>query len=414
MSCDHVINNGVNVILSTFLDAVIDFLSNGLTRATGWQVFAFTMVVTHITIASVTIFLHRCQAHRALELHAIPSHFFRFWLWLTTGQVTKEWAAIHRKHHAKCDTEEDPHSPVTRGIKKVLFEGAELYRAESKNMETIQKYGHGTPDDWMERNVYTRFSWQGIMLMLVINVLLFGVVGVSVWAVQMMWIPITAAGIINGIGHYWGYRNYDCADASTNVFPLGILIGGEELHNNHHTFGTSAKLSSKWYEFDIGWFYIRSMEIVGLANVKKIAPEPKFSEAKSIIDLDTLQAVITNRYDVMAKYTKSLRQAWRSEVAQLRVKSQFEEGFLKAAKKLLQREPSKLEAPQKQQLSELLAHSSALKTMHEMRVELGLIWERSTVSREQLVCQLQDWCIRAEASGIQTLHDFSRRLRSYA
>lgn len=400
--------------MSTFLDAVIDFLSNGLTRATGWQVFAFTMVVTHITIASVTIFLHRCQAHRALDLHAIPSHFFRFWLWLTTGQVTKEWAAIHRKHHAKCDTEEDPHSPVTRGIKKVLFEGAELYRAESKNMETMQKYGHGTPDDWMERNVYTRFSWQGIMLMLVINVLLFGVIGVSVWAVQMMWIPITAAGIINGIGHYWGYRNYDCADASTNVFPLGILIGGEELHNNHHTFGTSAKLSSKWYEFDIGWFYIRSMEIVGLANVKKIAPEPKFSEAKSIIDLDTLQAVITNRYDVMAKYTKSLRQTWRGEVAQLRVKSQYEEGFLKAAKKLLQREPSKLEAPQKQQLSELLAHSSALKTMHEMRVELGLIWERSTVSREQLLCQLQDWCMRAEASGIQTLHDFSRRLRSYA
>ncbi len=400
--------------MSTFLDAVIDFLSNGLTRATGWQVFAFTMVVTHITIASVTIFLHRCQAHRALDLHAIPSHFFRFWLWLTTGQVTKEWAAIHRKHHAKCDTEEDPHSPVTRGIKKVLFQGAELYRAESKNMETMQKYGHGTPDDWMERNVYTRFSWQGIMLMLVINVLLFGVIGVSVWAVQMMWIPITAAGIINGIGHYWGYRNYDCADASTNVFPLGILIGGEELHNNHHTFGTSAKLSSKWYEFDIGWFYIRSMEIVGLANVKKIAPEPKFAEAKSIIDLDTLQAVITNRYDVMAKYTKSLRQTWRGEVAQLRVKSQYEEGFLKAAKKLLQREPSKLEAPQKQQLSELLAHSSALKTMHEMRVELGLIWERSTVSREQLLCQLQDWCMRAETSGIQTLHDFSRRLRSYA
>lgn len=398
----------------TFLNALIDFLSNGVTRATGWQVFAFTMAVTHITIASVTIFLHRCQAHRALELHAIPSHFFRFWLWLTTGQVTKEWAAIHRKHHAKCDTEEDPHSPVTRGIKKVLFQGAELYRAESKNLETMRKYGHGTPDDWMERNVYTRFSWQGIVLMLFIDLFLFGIVGVSVWAVQMMWIPVTAAGIINGIGHYWGYRNYDCADASTNIFPLGILIGGEELHNNHHTFGTSAKLSSKWYEFDIGWFYIRSLEIVGLATVKKIAPEPKFSKEKIVIDLDTLQAVIANRYDVMAKYTKSLRCAWRSEVVQLRIKSQFEEGFLRAAKKLLQREPTKLEAPQKQQLSELLAHSSALKTMHEMRVELGLIWERSTFSREQLVCQLQDWCIRAEASGIQTLHDFSRRLRSYA
>ncbi|AZP14634.1 DesA family fatty acid desaturase [Undibacterium parvum] len=396
------------------IDTVIDFLSNGVTRATGWQVFAFTMLVTHITIASVTIFLHRCQAHRALELHAIPSHFFRFWLWLTTGQVTKEWAAIHRKHHAKCETEEDPHSPVTRGIKKVLLEGAELYRAESKNLETMQKYGHGTPDDWIERKLYTGRSWMGIVLMLFIDILLFGVLGVSVWAVQMLWIPVTAAGIINGIGHYWGYRNYDCVDASTNIVPFGILIGGEELHNNHHTFGTSAKLSSKWYEFDIGWMYIRCMEIIGLAKVRKLAPEPKFAEIKAVIDMETLQAVITNRYDVMAKYTKSLRRAWRDELDQLREKALFEAGFLKSAKKLLQREPSKLEAPQKQQLSELLAHSNALKTMHEMRVELGFIWERSTVSREQLVQQLQDWCVRAEASGIQTLHDFSRRLRSYA
>jgi stearoyl-CoA desaturase (delta-9 desaturase) len=409
-----VINYGAYVILSTIIDTVIDFLSNGVTRATGWQVFAFTMLVTHITIASVTIFLHRCQAHRALELHAIPSHFFRFWLWLTTGQVTKEWAAIHRKHHAKCETEEDPHSPVTRGIKKVLLEGAELYRAESKNLETMQKYGHGTPDDWIERKLYTGRSWMGIVLMLFIDILLFGVVGVSVWAVQMLWIPVTAAGIINGIGHYWGYRNYDCVDASTNIIPFGILIGGEELHNNHHTFGTSAKLSSKWYEFDIGWMYIRCMEIIGLAKVRKLAPEPKFAEIKAVIDMETLQAVITNRYDVMAKYTKSLRRAWRDELDQLREKALFEAGFLKSAKKLLQREPSKLEAPQKQQLSELLAHSSALKTMHEMRVELGFIWERSTVSREQLVQQLQDWCVRAEASGIQTLHDFSRRLRSYA
>ncbi|BBB65802.1 aminotransferase [Undibacterium sp. YM2] len=400
--------------MSTFIDTVVDFLSNGLTRATAWQVFIFTMVVTHITIASVTIFLHRCQAHRALELHAIPSHFFRFWLWLTTGQVTKEWAAIHRKHHAKCETEEDPHSPVTRGIKKVLFEGAELYRAECKNLETMEKYGHGTPDDWMERNVYTRFSWQGVALMLIIDFLLFGVVGVTVWAVQMLWIPVTAAGIINGIGHYWGYRNYDCTDASRNILPIGILIGGEELHNNHHTFGTSAKLSSKWYEFDIGWLYIRSMEIVGLAKVKKVAPEPKFKEIKTVVDLETLQAVITNRYDVMAKYAKSLRRAWSEEVASLREKAMFEAQMLKSTKKLLQREPTKLEAPQQQQLSEVLAHSLALKTMHDMRVELGLIWERSTVSREQLVQQLQDWCVRAEASGIQTLREFSLRLRTYA
>ncbi|MFZ6648422.1 DesA family fatty acid desaturase [Undibacterium sp. TJN25] len=400
--------------MSTFIATVIDFLSNGITRATGWQIFIFTAVVTHITIASVTIFLHRCQAHRALDLHAIPSHFFRFWLWLTTGQVTKEWAAVHRKHHAKCETEEDPHSPVTRGIKKVFWQGAELYRAETQNKETLQKYGHGTPDDWMERNLYSRFSWQGVAVMLVLDIILFGVAGVTVWAVQMLWIPVTAAGIINGIGHYWGYRNYDCVDASRNILPFGILIGGEELHNNHHTFGTSAKLSSKWYEFDIGWMYIRMMEIVGLAKVKKVAPAPKFAEIKSAIDMETLQAVITNRYDVMSKYAKSLRRTWGDEIAHLRQKNEFEAGFLKSAKKFLQREPTKLEAPQQQHLSEVLAHSKALKTMHDMRVELGLIWERSTVSREQLVHQLQDWCTRAEASGIQALHDFSQRLRSYA
>jgi len=400
--------------LSTFIESLVDFLSNGLTRASGWEVFIYTMVVTHITIASVTIFLHRCQAHRALELHAIPSHFFRFWLWMTTGQVTKEWAAVHRKHHAKCETEEDPHSPQTRGIKKVLLEGAELYRTESKNQETLQKYGHGTPDDWMEHNVYTRFSWQGLALMLIINFSLFGVIGITVWAVQMMWIPITAAGIINGIGHYWGYRNYDCVDASTNIFPIGILIGGEELHNNHHTFGTSAKLSSKWYEFDIGWLYIRTLETLGLAKVKKVAPEPKFVAQKAAVDMETLQAVITNRYDVMAKYAKTLRRTWRDEVASLREKAQFEAARLKATKVLLQREPSKLVSEQQQALSEVLAHSNVLKTMHDMRVELGLIWERSTVSREQLVHQLQDWCTRAEASGIKTLQEFSLRLRTYA
>lgn len=400
--------------MSNFIDSAVDFLSNGFTRATAWQVFIFTMVVTHITIASVTIFLHRCQAHRALELHAIPSHFFRLWLWLTTGQVTKEWAAVHRKHHAKCETEEDPHSPVTRGIKKVLFEGAELYRAESKNLETIQKYGHGTPDDWIERNLYTRFSWQGVALMLIIDFLLFGVIGVTVWAVQMLWIPVTAAGIINGIGHYWGYRNYECNDAATNIVPWGILIGGEELHNNHHTFGTSAKLSSKWYEFDIGWGYIRILETIGLAKVKKIAPRPKFSKEKMLVDVETLQAVITNRYDVMAKYAKSLKKEWSEEFQQLREKAQLEKSFLKSAKKALQREPGKLEATQLQTLRELFDHSSALKTMHDMRVELNAIWERSSATREQLVAQLQDWCARAEASGIKTLEEFSLRLRTYA
>jgi stearoyl-CoA desaturase (Delta-9 desaturase) len=401
-------------MFSNPIDVTLNFLANGLTGASGWEIAGFTLLVTHITIASVTIYLHRCQAHRALELHPVVSHFFRFWLWLTTGQVTKEWAAIHRKHHAKCETAEDPHSPVTRGIRKVLLEGAELYRAESRNRETIEKYGHGTPTDWIERNLYTKYSWQGVGLMLIIDIALFGVIGLTVWGVQMLWIPVTAAGIINGIGHYWGYRNYDCPDAATNIIPFGILIGGEELHNNHHTFGSSAKLSSKWYEFDIGWMYIRTLELLHLAKVKKVAPAPTFAPGKAVADFDTLQSVIANRYDVMAKYAKSLKRAWHDELTILKNKAQLDTGFLKSSKKLLQREPARLEAPQKQQLSELFSHSQALKTMHEMRVELAAIWERSHFSRDQLLQQLQDWCTRAEASGIQALHDFSMRLRSYA
>ena len=400
--------------LSSVLHDVLQFMATGITDLSAWQVFLYTMVVTHITIASVTIYLHRHQAHRALELHAIPSHFFRFWLWLTTGQVTKEWAAIHRKHHAKCDTEEDPHSPVTRGIKKVFWEGAELYRAESKNLETMAKYGHGTPTDWIERNLYTKYSWLGVVSLLFINFALFGVIGISVWAVQMMWIPVTAAGIINGIGHYWGYRNYDCADAATNIIPFGILIGGEELHNNHHTYATSAKLSSKWYEFDIGWAYIRCLEMLGLAKVKKLAPEPKFSHGKLEADFDTLQSVIANRYDVMAKYAKSIKSAWKEELEHLTDKAELEKRFLKSSRKLMQREPGKLADAHHEQLSELFQHSKSLETMHHMRVELGAIWERSHFTREQLLQKLQDWCVRAEASGIKSLQEFSLRLRSYA
>jgi stearoyl-CoA desaturase (delta-9 desaturase) len=396
------------------LDLVLDFLLNGITHSSGWQILLFTLAVTHITIAAVTIFLHRCQAHRALDLHPIPSHFFRFWLWMTTGMVTKEWAAIHRKHHAKCESTEDPHSPVTRGIETVVFEGAELYRIEAKNRETIEKYGHGTPDDRIERNVYTKHSALGVSLMLVINLLLFGVLGLTVWAIQMAWIPVTAAGIINGIGHYWGYRNFDCKDASTNILPIGIIIGGEELHNNHHTFGTSAKLSAKWYEFDIGWMYISILRFLGLAKVKKVAPEPKFDRNKLVADLDTLHAVVANRYDVMAKYARSLRSAWRDEVDQIRASSTLRAGFLQSSKKLLQREPASLETSQRQQLSELFEHSNALKTMHEMRVELGAIWERSHFTSDQLLQQLRDWCSRAEASGIRSLREFSLRLRTYA
>ena len=303
-------------VMATLGNSLLDWLAHGLwSSATWWQVLVVTLVMTHITINGVTIFLHRAQAHRALDLHAIPSHFLRFWLWLTTGMVTKEFVAVHRKHHAKCETDEDPHSPQTRGIKALLLTGVELYRTESKVQETIEKYGRGTPDDWIERNLYTRFSWQGVGLMLIIDLALFGAIGLTVWAVQMLWIPVMATGIINGIGHYWGYRNFEAADASTNVSPWGILIGGEELHNNHHTYPTSAKFSVKPFEFDIGWGYIRAMELVGLAKVRKTAPQLKLGQVKSQADAKTLEAIIANRYELMAKYANELRAACSVELA---------------------------------------------------------------------------------------------------
>ncbi len=379
-----------------------------------WGYVLVVLGLTHITIASVTIFLHRHQAHRALDLHAIPSHFFRFWLWMTTGMVTKEWAAIHRKHHAKCETAEDPHSPQILGINRVLWGGVFLYVKESRNKDTMERYGHGTPDDWMERNIYTPGQKVGIVLMLAIDMALFGVVpGALIWGVQMIWIPFWAAGVINGLGHFWGYRNYDCVDASTNLVPWGILIGGEELHNNHHSFATSAKLSSKWYEFDIGWMYIRIMEMLGLAKVKKTIPKPKFAEAKKMVDLEMLQAIVTHRYDVMRRYANSLKDVYREEMAKL---SQSESKVdLKQLRRWLNAErtegfPAKLQ----QQFEKAVAESPRLQQLVMMKQELVAIWARSSASREQLVKQLQDWCARAEASGIRQLEEFSERLRRYA
>jgi len=377
-----------------------------------WELVAVLLVLTHITIASVTIFLHRCQAHRALDLHPIASHFFRLWLWLTTGMVTKEWAAIHRKHHAKCETVDDPHSPQVLGINRVLWLGVFLYVKESFNRDTMERYGHGTPDDWMERNVYASHSIMGLVLMGAINIWLFGLVpGLVILAVQIAWIPFWAAGVINGIGHFWGYRSWQTSEASTNIIPWGIWIGGEELHNNHHAFATSAKLSSKWYEFDIGWMYIRILGVLGLARVKKVAPTPKFTNAKPV-DLSTLEAVIANRYDVLAKYAASLKATYREELAKLQARKDVE--LIKGIKRSLNRDEQKLAETERARLAQALDKHQALQTAYNMRKELKALWERSHASSEQLLKQLQDWCHRAEASGIRPLQEFSFRLRCYA
>jgi stearoyl-CoA desaturase (delta-9 desaturase) len=396
-------------------DGVVNVLAHGLLGASWWQMVLAALVMTHITIAAVTIFLHRSQAHRALELHPVMSHFFRLWLWLTTGMVTKEWVAIHRKHHAKCETEEDPHSPVTRGIDTVFWKGSELYRAEAKNQETLAKYGHNTPDDWIERHLYTPYSWQGVALMMIVNVALFGAAGVTIWAVQMIWIPVTAAGIINGIGHYWGYRNFEAVDASTNISPWGVIIGGEELHNNHHTYPTSAKLSVKPYEFDIGWLYIRIMETVGLATVRKTPPQLRLGVIKPVADNKTLEALIANRYEVMARYAKAVRQAVGAELE--RLKAQGGQGSarlaqMRLARQWLHRDADKIPQKIKPELERAVGQSPSLAKFMTMREELRQLWTRTNVSAEQLVVELQAWCKRAEDSGIASLQDFARNLRA--
>ena len=390
-------------------------LFNGLLDLPWWGLVLVALGLTHITIAAVTIYLHRNQAHRALDLHPAVAHFFRLWLWLTTGMVTKEWAAIHRKHHAKCETVDDPHSPQIHGINRVLWTGVFLYVKESHYPETMERYGHGTPDDWVERNVYASLSVLGLWLMGAVNIALFGLIpGAIMLVTQIVWIPFWAAGVINGIGHFWGYRNWDvpAPDASRNISPIGILIGGEELHNNHHAYPASAKFSLKWYEFDLGWAYIRIMESLGLATVKKVAPTPRFSDPKPVCDEQTLEAVIANRYDVLARYGASLKRTYRQELARLGHWSQEAES-LKSLKRYFSRF-QQVPVAERARIAEALKASKNLATAFSMREELAALWARSSASREQLVKQLQDWCHKAEASCVPPLVEFSQRLRRYA
>jgi stearoyl-CoA desaturase (delta-9 desaturase) len=396
-------------------DALVTWLSQGALDAAWWQVLLFVLVTTHITICGVTIFLHRAQAHRALDLHPVVSHFFRFWLWIGTGMITKEFVAVHRKHHAKCETVEDPHSPQTRGLKALLLTGVELYRTETYNPETMAKYGLGTPDDWVERNVYTRFGWQGVGLMLVLDMFLFGAIGATVWAIQMAWIPWWATGVINGIGHFWGYRNFEAPDASTNVSPWGILIGGEELHNNHHTYPTSAKFSVKPYEFDVGWLYISLMEKVGLAKVRKTPPKLALGAIKPVADDKTLEAIIANRYELMAKYAREMKIAVGGELDRLKAQGAQNSARWKdmvQAKAWLHRDDDRIPLRVKPHLAQALGESPNLAKLVAMREELRMLWTRTNVSAEQLVADLQAWCKKAEESGIAALQEFSMNLRA--
>ena len=386
----------------------LDFLY-GFLNLNFWGYVVVTFVMIQITFMGVTLYLHRDAAHRSLDLHPALRHFFRLWLWLTSGIVTREWVAVHRKHHARCETAEDPHSPVVFGLKKVLLEGAELYQAEARNAETCEKFGRGTPDDWMERNVYLRHRNMGIVLMVIIDLLLFGVPGIIVIAAQMLANPLMAAGVINGIGHYYGYRNFECPDAARNIMPWGFLVAGEELHNNHHAFPSSAKFSVQRWEFDIGWLYIRIFQTLGLARVIRVAPERARVAPRVHIDLDTVRAVIVNRMHVLREYSRNVtipvfREQLRAAGGQLS----------RRVKKLLVREPVLLDQDAQTKLKEVLAHNQTLKTVHEFRERLRVLWNGQTMSNESLLQHLRDWIAQAEASGIKVLQDFAASLRSYA
>ncbi|MBK5932288.1 acyl-CoA desaturase [Halochromatium salexigens] len=382
-----------------------------------WGYVLVILGLTHITIASVTIFLHRHQAHHALDLHPIVSHFFRAWLWLTTGIITRNWVAVHRKHHAKCETSDDPHSPQIYGLNKVLFDGVDLYSREAAVAETVERYGHGTPNDALERHLYARHSQLGIGLMLVIDLILFGPIGLTVWAVQMLWIPFFAAGVINGVGHYWGYRRFAPNDASRNIVPWGILIGGEELHNNHHAYATSAKLSNQWWEIDIGWFYIRLLAAVGLAKVRRVAPKIQIDPSKRHCDANTLQAIVIHRYAVLARFAGSLKSTVKQEVRKRQLGAAFglgEKRTLRVVQSGLQRGAENLPASERLILERSLAASPLLSILYAMRQELVALWSRSNASREQLVEQLERWLQHAETSGVIALRQFSKRLCGYS
>jgi len=391
---------------------LLDYGYGYFTLLPWWNYVVVALIFTQITIFSVTLYLHRHQSHRALELHPIVSHFFRFWLWLTTGMLTKQWVAIHRKHHTKVETVDDPHSPQVYGIRKVFLEGAELYRdARVKDPQILERYGNGTPDDWVEKNIYTPHNAKGLALMLIIDLLLFGIPGLTIWAVQLMWIPLFAAGIINGIGHYWGYRNFETQDASRNLLPIAFITGGEELHNNHHTYANSAKFSVHWWEFDMGWLVIRTLQLFGLAKPNFVPPKPAYVREKTTIDAETVRALMRNRFHLLAEYSKKVITPVLQE--EKRKAGAHSKALLSRMRALLIRDASLIDKNGQEHLEKTLAQFSTLSTAYQLRLQLQNLWQQTTATQKELIDNLQHWCHEAEATGIHVLRDFAKHIRTY-
>ena len=385
--------------------SLIDFLAGGLVQASLGTLVIYFLVATQLTIFSVTLYLHRSMAHRSVDFHPAVAHVFRFWTWLTTSMITREWAAIHRKHHAKCETEEDPHSPQVKGIKTVFWRGVELYREARSDRDAIEKYGKGCPDDWIERTLYTPHATMGPTLLLFISFALFGFAGVAIWAIQMAWIPFWAAGVVNGLGHWWGYRNFESADTSTNLTPWGVWIGGEELHNNHHAFPSSAKFALRKFEFDIGWSTIRLFEKVGLAKVLRVAPSLDVRPNIAMPDGETLKALLAIRFQAMTDYYRGVT------LPTLRATN---DRLPRPLRKALADGGRWLDDDKRARLQAWIAERPKMATLAQFRERLAQVLDDRSHDAQATLQRLHAWCAEAEASGIKSLEQFSQRLKGYA
>jgi len=393
------------------LESFLTFVDQGFFDLSLTAKAVYLLVMVHITIVTVTVYLHRHAAHRALSLHPVLKHFFRFWVWFTTGMIARQWVAVHRKHHAVCETPEDPHSPQIVGIRKVLLEGTELYRASAADAGMVKQYSVGMPDDWIERNLYTAHSTWGIYTLLTINLSLMGISGLAVWAIQMMWIPFWAAGVINGVGHFLGYRNYECPDAAVNIVPVGLLIGGEELHNNHHTYPNSAKFSSKWWEFDLGWGYIRLFSWLGLAKVTSRGPVVSLDPNKSNVDINTAQGVVNDRFRVLSRYAQNvLKPTIEQEYADTDEAGRL---LLRDAYRLLRQADVLKTDADEDRIRQIVEASSRLGAVYRLQQNLKALWQKSGHGGQALVDALDAWMKEAERCGIEKAGQFARSLRSY-
>lgn len=394
-------------------ESIYDFLTGGLTGF-GWLgLLVVLLVFTQLTIFAVTLYLHRSQAHRGVDFHPVIAHFFRFWTWLTTSMITREWVAIHRKHHAKVETAEDPHSPQFKGIRTVFWRGVELYREARTQRGDMEQYGKGAPNDWLERHLYTPYATMGPVLMLFINIALFGIPGIAIWAIQMAWIPFWAAGVVNGLGHYWGYRNFESADTSTNLTPWGVWIGGEELHNNHHAFPSSARFSMRRWEFDIGWVVIKALEKMRLAKVLRVAPSLDVRPNISVPDMETLKALLSHRFQAMTDYQRNVFKPALKEEAAL-AGAKLKQLLPRRLRKGLVDDGRWLKPDAREQLQRWVSQRPRIRTLVEYRASLTTLLETRTNDAAERLKQLQAWCHEAEASGIRVLQDYAARLKGYA